>query len=430
MGVFDGLDDLGKVLGELVDGRGTPDPAAPGGGQPPSSGTVSRLGRVIKGAMGSEILDAGQLVIAGMRLTTGWGEPEQGQAFGQGSARFTSAGETVGSAYPGDDWQGGGADSYAAANRAQADRTASMAVLDHEVSAVIAGEAFQVSHHRDKLDEVSNYLGDLSYVTWSLALIPGVGRAMKAAAEVAAVQTALSLCSTELYFLSQETDENAAKLQKIASEYSALTRKAAPPVLGDPPPSVEPATSADLPDDRTVEAVPQPPAAGGGPPAPAPQAPTGPGPATPVPEPPVADRAALDSVSPEAQATESAAPAELMSGMVSAFGAVGGVIGSMVAPMAAVLTGAAGAAGQSLSALTTAQAEPAAEDTSRDGDAESDRAATDRDVADDGATAGDDVADPVPTDVVAESEAPPALTADKLEPDHPVAPPAATRPPQ
>ena len=176
--------------------------------------------KLLRDVTGSEILDAGQLVIEGMRLTTGVGEPENGDRFGQGWSRFNDAGETLTSAFPNDSWAGAGANAYADQNRTQAGRTNSVAVLDRGVQTVIAREAYQVRYHRDKLDDQSNFLADLSYMTMALAFVPGYGKAMKATVEVAAVNAALGICSLELYELSREAGQNAAELQQAVSLYA------------------------------------------------------------------------------------------------------------------------------------------------------------------------------------------------------------------
>src|ERR1700733_3670824 len=126
-------------------------------------------------AADSPILDGGQVVIAGMKLTTGIGEPEHGDRFGRGGARFHDAGTTLRSAQPTASWSGEGADSYAAQNVQQTARTKAIAAVDHEVHRVIAEEAFQVGFHRGRLDDWSNFLADFGLVTFALGLIPGVG---------------------------------------------------------------------------------------------------------------------------------------------------------------------------------------------------------------------------------------------------------------
>ena len=147
---------------------------------------------------------------------------------------------------------------------------------------------------------------------------------------------------------------------------------------------------------------------------------------------PVFEAAAQGVVGRAETAIPSALPTEMMSGMASAFGAVGGMIGSVVAPLAAVLTGAVGAAGQSLSTLTSADVAASA-----DGTAGSSIAAGPLDIesTDDpdlpgpaaGASEGSDQA---PAGVSAESEELQTQPTDILEPARPPVPPAAIRPPQ
>ncbi|MGB3229842.1 MAG: EspA/EspE family type VII secretion system effector [Mycobacterium sp.] len=397
MGLFDGAENVGKVVSDVVDGR------AP---------------------LGSSVLDAGRLLIAGMRGTIGSGTPEHGESFRHGAVRFSVAAEAVNAAYPGGEWHGAGAEAYAAANRRQSDRAMSMAVLDRDVQTVIAREADQVAYHRARLDDQSEYLGGLSYATSSIARIPGVGEAMKAVFELSAVKSALSVSSAELDKLSLEVGDNAAHLQQLAGEYSALTESKAAPVepddvpgrpASDEPPASEPVDSAaeqSLPVAeplRIAEVTPELPpthVTGG---------------AAPLP----ADR-------PVPPAPTSAMPTDAMSGMSSAFGLVGGMIGSMVAPMAAVMTGVAGAAGQSLSALTSA----GGADTGGSVDDEAVARTPADDPADDGSDRDVDTAD---SDVgaggaastgVAESPGSPPLPRGDVESGPPPAPPAPTRPPQ
>jgi hypothetical protein len=182
--------------------------------------------KLLRHAAGSDILDAGQSVIEGMRLTTGIGEPEDGERFGQGWSRFNHAGDTLTSALPDDSWAGAGANAYVDQNLAQAGRTDSVALLDRGVQTVIAREAYQVKYHRDKIDDQSNFLSDLSYVTVAMGLVPGVGKAMKAATEVAAVNAALDMCSLELYQLSREANQNAAELEQAIGRYEGVAQTA------------------------------------------------------------------------------------------------------------------------------------------------------------------------------------------------------------
>ena len=442
---FDGIGSFGKfdfgtVAPDLLHGQREPATAPHGATAqttPSTARTPGRLENAVKGALGSPILDAGQVLIAGMRLTTGWDDPERGDPFGYGATLFTRAGETVGSAYPEQDWNGAGAQAYETANRHQAGRIGSLAMLDRSVQTVIAREAYQIAYHRDKLDDQSNYLGDLSYLTWPLGLASGAGKAMKAAVELSAVSAALSICSAELYQLWQETNQNATQLRELAGEYSALAGKHSPPDLDDVPlrpPSDEPL--APGPTDQPAPAQPPPTPASG--PAPT-TSPAGRSGAPPVGEPvPVSpanrceERVAGAAVEPAESAAASASPSEMISGMTSALGAVGGVIGAVVAPMAAALTGAVGAAGQSLSTMTPADvagAENAGEKPEVDVAQPDTASDEDPDLTGFGAT-GTAGSGPAAPDVVAESEASQPHSTKPAEPPTSSVPPAATRPPQ
>lgn len=120
--------------------------------------------------------------------------------------------------------------------------------------------------------------------------------------------------------------------------------------------------------------------------------------------------------------------------MATAFGAVGGMIGSAVAPLAAALTGAAGAAGQSLSLLSAADS-PAADEMDEtriaEGLPDTDPADGDRGFTISEAGPGDD--DPVLPEDVAESEESEQQSRPRSaatpEQARPPVPPAATRPP-
>lgn len=398
MAAFDRFEVLGKVSAEQPGGPGEPRSALQR-----SSGTASA---------GSPILDSGRLLIAGMVGTTGRGEPERGDHFGRGAARFVAVGETVGSAYPGDDWQGVGAEAYAGANRRQSEHTALMAVLDHRVQTVIAREADQIRHHRDKLQEQSDYLADLGHTTSSIGHVPGVGGAMRAATELAAVKTALGNCSGELYQLSNEVGENAAQLHELVGEYSRLSAEEAPAPDGDGEASAPPPGEGSGSDSNDQSSS-APPAVGGSP------MPTSVG--------------AVGAPTTEAFSETDAPPVdpgEVMAGMTSAFGAVGGVIGSIVAPLAAALTGAAGAAAQGLSGLASAPADAAETEMPGGIDPDLERGGTEDDdeETDEPAVADSDAGgDAVPTEIVEEPRG--SLSAGS-EPPPPAAPPAATRPPR
>ncbi|WP_029112164.1 EspA/EspE family type VII secretion system effector [Mycobacterium sp. URHB0044] len=207
-------------------------------------------------AADSVILEGGQLVIAGMKLTTGVGTPEDGERFGQAGVRGLDAIATLGSAQPSPSWSGEGAQSYSARNVEQMARIENMTTVDHDVHRVLAAEAFQVGMHRGRLDDWYNWLADMGLVTSALGLVPGVGRSLKAAADAQAVLVAVGSSSIELYQLSSEVDANAAALQQLADRYGDAAPSAniakTPPDRNPPPPSDE-----DVPDETPEEEHPE-----------------------------------------------------------------------------------------------------------------------------------------------------------------------------
>ena len=59
-------------------------------------------------AIGSDLLDLGQSIIAGLKNTTGQGDPDTGELFGRAQSRFDGVSETLRSAVP-IGWDGCGA---------------------------------------------------------------------------------------------------------------------------------------------------------------------------------------------------------------------------------------------------------------------------------------------------------------------------------
>jgi hypothetical protein len=200
-------------------------------------------------AANAPILTGGQIVIAGMKLTTGLGEPEDGARFGQGGARLHGVAATLMSAQPTESWSGAGATAYSVKDVKQMTWTRAMAAADHEVHGVLATEAFQIDFHRDRLDGLYNWLADVGLLTSALGLLPGVGLGLKAAADAQAVLVAVGRSSLELDQLSSEVESNAAALQQLVGCYERVEQTADlsqageaqdPPAPPPPPPEPSP----------------------------------------------------------------------------------------------------------------------------------------------------------------------------------------------
>lgn len=304
--------------------------------------------------IGSDILDAGLQLISGMRRTTGSGDPERGYAFGEGAATLRSAAATVTRALPGGGWLGGAAGVYAEVTRRQAAAAETMAALDRGVRTVLDREADQVGQRRERLAEQAEHLTDVSSAAAAIAEVPGVGSALRAAFELNAVNAALGTCTAELDQLTREVAENAATLQQIAGEYSALAMRTASPAADDgiSTPTAEPQMTADGAPSRvsTRSAMVEPdPAAG---PGVVDRDVVDPN----VVDPNVVDRDVVDRVAsaPSDPATAQALPTEAVSGISSAVGVAGGLVGAVTTPLVAVLSGLAAVVGQSMSTLPAA----------------------------------------------------------------------------
>jgi len=190
-------------------------------------------------AVGSDLLDYGQLLITGLKSTTGQDAPENGEAFGQAQTAFNGVNDTLKSAVPADGWGGSGSYAYADQNTRQQLRLEAMADADHEVHKVLYREAAQITLRRGYLDDQHNFLANTSYVTFPLQFIPRYGEAMKMAVEIAALQAALGESYYQMNQLQSEVVQNAADLQQAVGRYSGVADGAGLPGAAlnfDPPP--------------------------------------------------------------------------------------------------------------------------------------------------------------------------------------------------
>jgi hypothetical protein len=176
---------------------------------------------------GSDLLEIGQTLIAGMKETTGTADPDTGAVFSAGQSGFDKLGETLRSAVPDDSWVGAGARGYADQNTRQQLRAENMAEADRTVHRVLFREAAQITLRRAVLDEHANFLANASGATLPLQLIPHYGEAAKLAIEVSALQIALEASADQLCRLHSDVVANAAELQQAVGRYSAVADGAA-----------------------------------------------------------------------------------------------------------------------------------------------------------------------------------------------------------
>ena len=173
----------------------------------------------------SELLAVGQLVIAGLKNSTGHGDPECGEAFARGESTFSGVNALLKSAVPGDGWEGAGAYAYADQNTRQQLRSAAMADADRGVHKVLSREARQIALRRGHLDDQYNLLASAGH------LAAPYSQATKLAIEVAALQAALGESCRQMNQLQSEVMQNAAELHQAVGRYAAVADGAELPGL-------------------------------------------------------------------------------------------------------------------------------------------------------------------------------------------------------
>jgi hypothetical protein len=188
----------------------------------PFGGRAGEVADKLLDAVGSDLLDFGQLIITGMKKTTGAGDPETGEVFGQAQSTFHGVNETLKTAVPDSGWDGSGSYAYADQNTRQQLRSEAMADADREVHKVLYREAAQITLRRGYLDDQYNFLATTSQVTFPLQFIPRYGEAIKLAIEIAALQAALGESYHQMNQLQSEVAQNAAELQQAAGRYSGV----------------------------------------------------------------------------------------------------------------------------------------------------------------------------------------------------------------
>lgn len=319
----------------------------------------SSLGKRLIRSAKSPILAAGQHVILSMKLTTGVGDPENGERFGQGADRLGNAGETLNSAFPDDSWDSGGSGAYTGRNTEQVGRSETMINADRTVATVLSREAGQIAATRENLDGQSDWLADMSLVTMVTGCIPYVGKAAQISAEIAMVTKAVGESTNQLTTMQRFAGTNAAELQDAVNQYSAVAQDATPtgpdrdfppttPTDGDQ--EKDPEQPGDTPPGESLAG----PTAPG---APGPGTPSGGGGGAPTPQ---SAPAAPSMPSGLPSAPQPAAAGGDMTGAM--IGAMGSVLGSLGGILGAVAQAAQVAAQAATQAAGQQAQDPAADD--------------------------------------------------------------------
>ncbi|WP_370500091.1 EspA/EspE family type VII secretion system effector [Mycolicibacterium sp. jd] len=170
-------------------------------------------------------IELAQRVISGMRLTTGSGDPVDGEEFRNAAKLMQEALELLIDAAPhGDHWNGDASEKYADANTRNRRATSGVQVADWNIADYIEAEAEQVVRTRKTLDDINEYLFQFALSTAWMNGIPG-GRAAKLALDAAAASSAVLSAERALLALVSDSVGRGGKIRDQFSLYSAAANQ-------------------------------------------------------------------------------------------------------------------------------------------------------------------------------------------------------------
>ncbi|WP_234820670.1 EspA/EspE family type VII secretion system effector [Mycolicibacterium goodii] len=180
--------------------------------------TGAALDAVLKLA-DSRVLAAAQMTIAGMKATTGNGQPDDGGGFRGSAQRLATAVETLIDAEPhADRWDGTASQVYNAVNASHRRLTSDTQAADSGIAAVIQTEAEQILRTRQHLDDISQFLYDYGLAT-AVANYSGPGKAAQLIADMTVAAGAIQTANVTMAILTKNVIENAARVKQHIGTY-------------------------------------------------------------------------------------------------------------------------------------------------------------------------------------------------------------------
>lgn len=173
------------------------------------------------------ILVGGQKAIQAMRWTTGDGDPEAGEGFGNGSRAFKRELPTLANAHPDSTWDGGPAPrAYERRVGEQEGRVAMLADADSQIASIVSREAGEIIETRRILDGLHNWLAEYGEYTQTLGVIPEVGKYIQMEAEMVAVGMALKDATSKMWEMHNNANTNAAGVREALALYQQVSTTA------------------------------------------------------------------------------------------------------------------------------------------------------------------------------------------------------------
>lgn len=168
----------------------------------------------------SKIIWAAQMLIDGMKLTTGSGTPVNGDEFRESSKRLEDVVLTLISAEPHDDrWNGTASHVYKAVNASHRRLASQVQAADEFVAGVLDTEADQVARTRETLQDQNDWLKAYDLATcWMQASAPS--RALKVVLDTTASVAALDIAGGTMVVLAKNSLENSARITSKVGTYT------------------------------------------------------------------------------------------------------------------------------------------------------------------------------------------------------------------
>ncbi|MBB5166575.1 EspA/EspE family type VII secretion system effector [Mycobacterium sp. AZCC_0083] len=172
----------------------------------------------------SKVIAAAQLAIAGMKATTGSGDPYTGEQFRDSSKRLENVVETLIHAEPHEDrWNGTAAQVYNATNASHKRLASEVQTADAEIAGHLDTEAGQVDRTRQTLNDASDTLTKYDLATAAMNLTPPTA-ALKFAMDCAAAAGALDTAGVTMAVLVKNSLENADRIGKASERYGGAAK--------------------------------------------------------------------------------------------------------------------------------------------------------------------------------------------------------------
>ncbi|WP_166907065.1 EspA/EspE family type VII secretion system effector [Mycobacterium sp. DL440] len=172
----------------------------------------------------SKILWLAQLAIDGMKLTTGSGNPTNGDEFRGSSERLATVVDTLIAAEPHTDrWDGTASQVYNAVNASHRRVTFEVEDADLEVAKVLDIEAEQVGRTRETLDDQIDWLKAYDYATMAMNAT-GPSAALKMALDTVAAATATGIAGSAIGVLFKNSLENASRIRDHLGGYEGAAK--------------------------------------------------------------------------------------------------------------------------------------------------------------------------------------------------------------